>query len=359
MSSDQDEDQALWDRFKSATDVAYEPCKAHFAEQDAQRKANLEKRLTLCDQLEGFIAAQDWDQADWEGVWQIRQQAPRDWQRYHPVRFTDARDAQKRFSAALTTLDEQLDQHSEAAIQQRDALIQQAESISLDGDVRDAIEQAQSIQKQWRATAWLPPSKHRPLQKRFRKTIDRVFKARDAQRQAAKAEQAERHDQVSARLASLQEALDAPFSEESAKTLKAALQALDQAADTRLPSGLNRQVQPVRRRAQERLERLTEWQQWHQLEERIRALPGDAVQQESHRVLAVAFEALAGVESPEAERQRRLAWQLEALPAAMKRRGFAVLEEMARLLDEHAEGISESERKRLLEALAVLEPGNA
>ena len=43
----------------------------------------------------------------------------------------------------------------------------------------------------------------------------------------------------------------------------------------------------------------------------------------------------------------------------MKQQGFAVLVEMAKLLKAHSSGISEAERKRLLDALVVLEPGNA
>jgi hypothetical protein len=40
MSSDQGEDQALWARFKEASDQAYEPCHAHFAELDAIKARN-------------------------------------------------------------------------------------------------------------------------------------------------------------------------------------------------------------------------------------------------------------------------------------------------------------------------------
>lgn len=360
MSSDQDEDQALWDRFKAATDKAYEPCKAHFAEQDAQRKSNLAKRKELCQQLEGFIANQDWSKADWEGVWQIRQQAPKDWQRYHPVRFTDARDAQKRFSAALTTLDEQLEEHNKQAEEQREQLIQQAQQIPLDGDdLRSAINSAQGIQKQWRNTAWLPPSRHRPLQKKFRKVIDQVFKARDQQKDAHKEEMAQRQQQIASHLEALEQVLAAEFSGSAAADLKSALSDLDNASDVRLPAGLNRQVQQLRRRAQDRLSRLNDWQEWHGLQQQVQSLAPSESVEESALVLAVAFEALAGVPSPEPERQRRLAWQLEALPVAMKQQGFAVMEEMARLLKSHNEGIGEAERKRLLAALAVLEPGNA
>lgn len=360
MISDQDEDQALWDRFKTATDLAYEPCKAHFAEQDAQRKANLAKRLELCQQLEAFIQAQDWSKADWEGVWQIRQQAPRDWQRYHPVRFTDAREAQKRFSAALTTLDEQIEAHSKEAEHQRESLIRMVEEISLTGDdLRDAIVQAQAIQKQWRNTAWLPPSRHRPLQKRFRKAVDAVFKARDQQKDAHKQVMAQRQEQISTQLEALENALAADFSDASAATLKTTLAALDDATEGRLPAPLNRQVQQLRRRAQDRLGRISEWQVWHRLQEQVQHLEQEEAATEAALVLAVAFEALAGVPSPEAERQRRLTWQLEALPKAMKQQGFAVMDEMGKLVKSHSGGISEAERKRLLDALAVLEPGNA
>ena len=72
----------------------------------------------------------------------------------------------------------------------------------------------------------------------------------------------------------------------------------------------------------------------------------------------MAFEALAGVPSPEAERQRRLQWQLEKLPSAMKQQEFAALEEMGRLLDAHDQAVSTAVRNRLLQALAVLEPGS-
>ncbi|MCK0152520.1 DUF349 domain-containing protein [Alcanivorax sp. S6407] len=360
MSSDQDEDQALWDRFKGATDVAYEPCKAHFAEQDAQRKANLVKRKELCQQLEAFMEAQDWSKADWEGVWQIRQQAPRDWKRYHPVRFTDARDTQKRFSAALSALDEKLDEHSKEAESQRTRLIEQAEQISVEGeDLRNAIGLAQEIQKQWRNTSWLPPSRHRPLQKRFRKAMDRVFKARDQQKDQQKQEMAQRQEQLSSHLAALETALGAEFSDANAATLKAELNALDDVSGGRLPAPMNKKLQQLRRRAQERLSRLGDWQDWHHLQEQVQALPGEEAPSDAALVLAVAFEALASVPSPEPERQRRLAWQLEALPSAMKKQGFAVMDEMQRLLKTHEGGISEAERKRLLDALAVLEPGNA
>ena len=358
MSSDQDEDQALWDRFKAASDRAYEPCKAHFAEQDALRQQNLEKRRQLCEQLEGFISAQDWSRADWQGIWQIRQQAPKDWKAIQPVRFTDAREVQKRFSAILSDLDDKLKDYVEQAEAARQALISQATALAEQTDVGEATRQAQQLQKQWRDTPWLPPAQHRAGQKQFKKIMDGLFAERNRQHAERKAEQEARSQEAQGAVESLQACLDAPFSKDSAHALKDALQAVEQFNSAALPQSLNRQAQQLRRRARERLDRLSEWENWQALQQKVENLAEVNECGEASLTLAVAFEALAGVPSPEAERQRRLQWQLEKLPSAMKQQEFAALDEMSRLLKAHDQAVSTAVRNRLHQALAVLEPGS-
>ena len=359
MSSDQDEDQALWDRFKQATDQAYLPCQAHFAEQDALRQQNLIKRQELCQQLESFMANQSWENVDWEAIWQIRQQAPRDWKQLQPVRFTDNREVQKRFSALLSDLDDKLNHWIEQARSQRDGLIQQAQSLPVEqAQIQESVRQAQQLQKQWRNTGWVPPSVHRGMQKSFKRAMDRVFKERNRLHDAQKAQQSARLDEAQKALSQLESTLAAPFSRDNAKQLSASLSEIDTFSDLRLPRDMNRQLQQLRRRARERLDRMSEWEQWQAMQETLQALPTGDQCEEQDLVLAVAFEALAGVPSPEPERQRRLAWQLEALPAAMKRQGFAVLDEMTKLLEQHQGGVCTNAKSRMHAALAVLEPGN-
>ena len=360
MSSDQDEDQALWDRFKAATDKAYEPCRAHFAELDAQRQANLEKRRELCEQLEAFIAKQNWDQADWHGVWQIRQQAPKDWKQLQPVRFTDGREVQKQFSALLRTLDEKLADYVTDTKAARERLVDQARDLQNLEDVESAARQARDLQRQWRDAPWLPPAEHRGQQKAFRKAMDSIFKARDRKSEERKAQQDAVAEKVEAAMAHLESCLNAPFSEDSASQLRDAVGQLDEACEEGpLPRQLNRQVQQLRRRANERLSHQGEWQQWQQLRQTLQALPVAEECDEAALNLAVAFEALAGVPSPEEERQRRLQWQLETLSSAMKQHNFSALEEMRKLLAGHEAPICPVARQRMETAMTVLEPGNA
>ncbi len=367
MSSDQDQDQALWDRFKAASDRAYEPCRAHFAELDAQRAENLQRRQALCQQLADFVAAQDWQNADWQAVWEIRRQAPQEWKSHAPVRFTDAREAQKRFSALLSEIDERLEEAWRQAEQPRQALLDRAAALaegvaaahaSEQGtDVRGAAREAQELQKQWRAAPWLPPARHRPFQKRFRRTMDTIFAARQADSEQKQAQRAEAADQAQTVLERTAQQTARPLPEQDGATLAALaeeLQALDSAS---LGRGLQQQLQRLQEQLRALRKDLPRWQRWQAACERIAGAPtGD--ERGEDRALAAALEALAGVDSPEHAREERMAWQLERLPKAMKSSGFTPLEEALALVDERPVGtaLAPDLAARMATALTALEP---
>lgn len=366
MSSDQDQDQALWDRFKAASDRAYEPCRAHFAELDAQREENLRRREALCQQLADFVAAQDWQNADWQAVWEIRRQAPQEWKSHAPVRFTDAREAQKRFSALLSEIDERLEEAWRQAEQPRQALLERAaalaEGVAADQgeqgvDVRGAAREAQELQKQWRAAPWLPPARHRPFQKRFRRIMDTIFAARQAdteQKQAQRAEAAEQAQTVLERAAQ-QTAL--PLPEQDGATLAALAEELQTLDSASLGRGVQQQLQRLQEQLRALRKDLPKWQRWQAARERLSGAPSGEARAED-RALAAALEALAGVDSPEHAREERMAWQLERLPKAMKSSGFTPLEEALALVDERPVGtpLDSDLAARMATALTALEP---
>ncbi len=357
MSSDQDQDQALWDRFKAASDKAYEPCQAHFAELDAQRAENLERRRELCQQLAEFVAAQDWQHADWQAVWEIRRQAPREWKSHAPVRFTDARDVQKHFSALLSEIDQQLERAWLDAEQQRQVLLDRAAALAEESDVHAAARDAQALQKQWRAAPWLPPARHRPFQKRFRRLMDGIFAARQAETEQKQAQRAEASEEAAALLERVAAQTARPLPEQDGATLAAfaeQLQTLDGAA---LGRGLQRQHQRLQEQLRTLLKDLPRWQRWQAARERLASAP-NGEQSPEDRSLAVALEALAGVDSPAEAREERMAWQLERLPKAMKSSAFAPLEEALALIDERPVGtpLDSDLAARMATALTALEP---
>jgi len=137
---------------------------------------------------------------------------------------------------------------------------------------------------------------------------------------------------------------------------------VDEHLDGNQPQPLARKAQQLKRRASERLQQLSRWQQWQQLRDAVAALPesaGSPDEPDSDTNADAALTLVAGVPSPEPERQRRLQWQLEQLPSAMKQQQFDAREEMQRLLKQHQAPVSAAVKARLDSAIAVLEPGNA
>ena len=358
MSSDQDQDQALWERFKAASDRAYEPCRAHFQELDAPRADNLRRRRDLCQQLADFVAGENWDRADWQAVWEIRRRAPQEWKEASPVRFTDGRDLQKRFSALLSEIDEHLDRAWQEAERQRAALLDRARALSEQDDAHDAARQARELQKEWRAAPWLPPARHRRWQKDFRGLMDAIFGARQAASQARdEARQAQR-DRATTLLEDGERRLGedlAALDDAALAALIGELEALDHGA---LERGQQRRKQQLLDTLRRRRADLPRWRRWRDAERRLADAP-DGEAGDDDGALAVALEALAGVDSPEHARAERMAWQLEQLPRAMKSAGYAPLEEALKLVEARADDapLDPALRQRMTVALAALEPG--
>ena len=357
MSSDQDQDQALWDRFKTASDRAYEPCRAHFEELDAQRAENLRRRRALCDQLATFVGGENWDKADWQAVWEIRRRAPQEWKDYSPVRFTDSRELQKRFSSLLSQIDEHLEQAWQEAERQRAALIDSARALSEREDAHDAARQARDLQKEWRTAPWLPPARHRRWQKDFRGLMDTIFGARQAASQARDEARQVQRERASTLLDDGERRLrDAPAQLDDA-ALAALIGELEELEHGALERGQQRRKQQLLDTLRRRRADLPRWHRWRDAAQRLATAPdGDGAEQDG--ALAVALEALAGVESPEHARAERMAWQLEQLPRAMKSAGYAPLEEALKLVEARPPEapLDPALRQRMAVALEALEP---
>lgn len=359
MSADQQSDQALWDRFREASDLAWAPCRAHFAELDKVRQHNLEKRIGLCDQLEQYLNNLDTEgDHNWGAVAEIRRTAPQEWKSYQPVRFTDARDASKRFSELLKKLDELLDsvanQHREAL----EALIARAETLASSEDARAATEECKGLQKQWQATGWVPANIQRKLYKRFRGLADDIFARRHQEQQAHQQELAAQSTALRDQLNALNQALQQPMTEESIRALGTLIDDTLALPCPRREENLHKQREALINTARARRKAWPQWQRWHNIRERIEAAT-TTDETPSQRQLAVALEVSADQPSPDDAREERMQWQLQQLSGAMKSNSPNRYDSCLALLeasDIFNDGINDSVRQRLLTVWDALEP---
>jgi len=178
----------LWQRFKTAGDIAYEPCKEFFAKKQANRDEKTANKRALCDKLESLHKDMDWDAVDWKSVQRAIQQAKRDWSQNRVVDRKPDKALEDRFSSALqpfeTALAEQYD--ANAAIKQE--LVDKVASLAEADINQHVINQTRRLQASWKQTGIMRRKQDQELWEQFNASCRTIFKQQhDTQREQYKA----------------------------------------------------------------------------------------------------------------------------------------------------------------------------
>lgn len=175
-------DHALWQRFKFASDKAFEPCQAFFKEQGELKKRNLEKRTSICESLSQLLQGVQWEAADWKGLDKISRTAKKEWKDAFPVDFKESKALQKKFNDLIDTLDKKLAAEREANQKTKEDLVAASEALITHEPLTEAIHQAKELQRKWGDVGITEFTEDRRLWKTFRTYCDQIFARRDAQR---------------------------------------------------------------------------------------------------------------------------------------------------------------------------------
>ncbi|WP_020406390.1 DUF349 domain-containing protein [Hahella ganghwensis] len=168
-------DQHLWQRFKSASDIAYAPCKTYFSEEEKLKRVNLEKRDSICTELATFIEAIDWNSPDWKLVDKINRKAREEWRQYYPVDHKKGKAVQSKFNELLASLDNKLNEEKERNHQLKRDIVAKAKSLISEEDLKHATHQAKVLQKDWQKVGITSYKTDRQLWNDFRKACDEIF----------------------------------------------------------------------------------------------------------------------------------------------------------------------------------------
>lgn len=182
-ASDPFHSRTLWQRFKNASDTAYEPCSQHFADQKKLRKDNLIKRQQLVNQLQQFFDITDWDHPDWDQVELISRTAKLEWKQYAPVDRTPGKPVQSQFNKLLKELDGQIKRYREQNAVLKQELLKHAEELAASDDLNSAAEQIKKLQQQWKQSGCTFHSVERKLWPLFRQSCNSVFEQLNQQKQ--------------------------------------------------------------------------------------------------------------------------------------------------------------------------------
>lgn len=318
-------DRTLWDRFKKASDAAYEPCKAYFAAKSGLKQSNLEKRGTICDELETFVNSADLSRTDWKAIDQILRTARAEWKAAWPVEFRDNRTVQKRFETLLKHLESPLNEEREKNEQLKQAIVERAQALKELEPLADAMNQAKALQGEWQAIGITRHREDRKLWRAFRQACDAVFERREAERSAHLKETEAADQRLRDTLAQTGELNGA---EVTGDALAQALKDLDNLGQQPTSRQMSDQLAAERSRLkdlqaqQAQAERIANWQ--HYIDACLDntatpALPeawsrrSQALTELSARELVIRAEILSEIPSPEQDQALRMEIQVQRL----------------------------------------------
>lgn len=189
--------RTLWLRFKQASDQAYKPCDAHYAQQRQQRQRNLEQREQMCDQLDTYLEQVDWQNVDWRAVEELSRTAKNEWRHYSPVDRAPGKVQQSRFNKQINTLESRLKGQRKTVQQTKEALLEEAAALLDMEDLQQATEQAKQLQQRWKDAGTTFRTQERRLWSEFRNHCNALFEKRNESQQQARQQQHQDQSQLS------------------------------------------------------------------------------------------------------------------------------------------------------------------
>lgn len=342
-------------RFRAASRRAIEPARPYFEKRD-------ELRASATTDLEALIARgsvlpEEID--DWKAVIASRRElasALRDLDRVDP---RQRKVLAERIKAALTAIDERVDTRDKAVAERKHALIAKASALSESDDKRAAISTSRDLQKQWQASGNGARRRDEQQWKQFRAAVDAVFASADAERASIASAERERRDQATTLCEELEQLASADTVPERGSVQRiveafSAMPGSDAGLRTRFRHAQDalRLAAQARQQAARRAHYDTWLEQWKlcravercELEvdsarDQMAGLPAgefdrDALAERFHAAIsgiiaaaaneaefrdaAIVWEQFAGIDTPDADRQRRLDLQVVQLSAHLR-----------------------------------------
>ncbi len=238
---DKQQHQALWVRFKTAADTAYEPCKQYYQDLSRIKQHNKEQKEEICQQLESFYEQNDWQNADWKAIQGLMNQVSLEYKKYTPVENSAHKTLQARFHQANKLIQDKISEFYQDNADQKQQKINSAKELFEQDDLNSAIESCKSLQQEWKTIGSAGRQEH-SLWKTFREQCDALFNRRSEQNEAHKQQVSQEKNKAQSLLEEANVLAEKSDKESlsTLKTLKASLSELD------LPQGfLEQKLQQI------------------------------------------------------------------------------------------------------------------
>lgn len=304
-------DQELWKKFHAVAEQAYAPCKEAFAQQAVVRKENLRQRMQLVAQLKDYDERMAWPGApgadpdapapDWRMVQKTLDTARAAFNGIKPVSGKGEHKSRKALKTITDKIYSHIKDEYERNIAQKKKLVEQATALVELENLRDAIDGAKSVQREWKEVGITPRKVDQRLWKELRAACDAVFARLDDQR---KQQNAARNERTAAAKERAEQAKQRALKEQQRwpnlveKMQACALKPKDEKKAVKLwekEQDIPKEIETAA---------LEAW--WEQG-------PDDKLAEDELRQACIALEVLVGADSPPEDKDARMAYQMQRL----------------------------------------------
>lgn len=177
-----DKKDEVWDRFKGACDKVFERRREHEKQFDEKRKANLDAKTLLCEQVEALKPAADGKHKEWQEVTAKLLELQAQWRKIGHAGKENNDSIWTRFKNACDALfksknDYYLKRKQEYAanLQLKTELCIQAEALKDNTDWKATSEELKRLQEEWKKVGFAGDRQSEKIWKRFRTACDAFF----------------------------------------------------------------------------------------------------------------------------------------------------------------------------------------
>lgn len=170
----------LWQQFKTASDRAYEPCKAHFKARKQEMATNFQSRMALCESLEKSIASFNESQPNTAALNKLLREADSEWRKSAPVEQSKIKPLQKRYYGLLESLRKFRKKLNRDSVATKTSLISKARELIDFEDKREAMSRAKALQQEWKTAGPTSYKEDKQLWEQFREACDKIFVKSDS-----------------------------------------------------------------------------------------------------------------------------------------------------------------------------------
>lgn len=184
----QEEQEALWQRFKGASDQIYAKRKDYFDHLKHELFENAEKKQALGDQAQEFATFSSDRISDWNNKTREILDLQKKWDTIGGLPRERARDINKhfwgnfkKFFGNKNAFFKSLEGQREDNLKKKQALLEQAEALKESTDWGKTAGELKKLQAQWRDIGPVPEKAKNDLYKKFKAACDRFFENKRSQ----------------------------------------------------------------------------------------------------------------------------------------------------------------------------------